>query len=259
MRAIGKNRYKLLITDIDPEAPEKYKRSGVLRECGFDINGHAMSQRIALRYVRGVKVDLVIFREKLPEMDSAAFTSELSAIRNAPVCIVIGSGDPHTIRECFLNGAVDYLTEPVSEQQIRDALQRAAENIRSTEATGDYTDTVREYFAELSEISEDPEFLKKIQAYITENEGAVVSTQDAAEHFGFNKDYFGRMFRKRMGMTFGEFYKRFRMRYAVKLLLSGRYKVGEISRMLGFATADYFTAEFHKYTGKRPLEVKNRK
>ena len=60
-------------------------------------------------------------------------------------------------------------------------------------------------------------------------------------------------------MTFGEFYKRFRMRYAEELLLSGRYKVGEIAGMLGFATADYFTAEFHKYTGKRPLEVKNRK
>ena len=259
MRAIGKYHYKLLIADSDPDAPEKYKRSSVWRECGFDINGHAMSQRIALRYIRSSKVDLVMIREKPPDMDSAAFTSELSAIRNAPVCIVIGNGDPQVIRECFLNGAVDYLTEPVGEQQIRDALQRAVEHIRSTGATDDYAEAVGEYFTDLSEKSDDPIFLQKIRGFIAEKEGTVISTQDAAEHFGFNKDYFGRMFRKRIGMTFGEFYKRFRMRYAEKLLLSGRYKVGEISRMLGFATADYFTAEFHKYTGKRPLEVKNRK
>lgn len=259
MRAIGKYHYKLLIADSDPDAPEKYKRGSVWRECGFEIAGHAMSQRIALRYIRSSKVDLVLFREKSPDMDSAAFTKELSAIRSAPACIIIGTGDPQTIRDCFLNGAVDYLTEPVSEQHIRDALRRAAEHIKSKGAAGDYETAAEEYFAGLSEMVDDPVFLKKIQDYINENEGAVISTQDAAEHFGFNKDYFGRMFRQRMGMTFGEFYKRFRMLYAEKLLLSGRYKVGEISRMLGFATADYFTSEFRKYTGKRPLEVKNRK
>lgn len=259
MSAIGKYLYKLLFTDEDPDAPEKYRRSSVWRECGFEIAGHAMSQRIALRYIKGSKVDLVVFREKPPDMGAAAFTSELSSVKDAPACIVIGTGDPRTIRECFLNGAVDYLTEPLSEPQIREALLRAADHIRTKGAVGDYAAAVSEYFAGLSETVGDTVFLQKMQTYISENEGSVISTQDAAEHFGFNKDYFGRMFRQRMGMTFGEFYKRFRMRYAEKLLLSGRYKVGEISRMLGFATADYFTAEFHKYTGKRPLEVKNRK
>ena len=34
------------------------------------------------------------------------------------------------------------------------------------------------------------------------------------------------------------------------------YTIGEVSAMLGFATADYFTAEFKKYSGKRPLDVR---
>ena len=41
--------------------------------------------------------------------------------------------------------------------------------------------------------------------------------------------------------------------------LGGSFNLTLLIGMLGFATADYFTAEFHKYTGKRPLEVKNRK
>lgn len=77
------------------------------------------------------------------------------------MCVVIGSGDPRIIREYFLNGAVDYLTEPVGEQQIRDALRRAAEHIKATGATGDYAEAVGEYFTGLSETSEDPVFLKK--------------------------------------------------------------------------------------------------
>lgn len=259
MRAIGKYHYKLLIADSDPDAPEKYKRGSVWWECGFETVGHAMSQRIALRYIRSTHVDLIVFREKQPDMDAASFTAELAAIRDAPACIVTGAVDVRTIRECFLNGAVDCLSELPNELQLRDALKRAAEHIRSAAATSDYWTALTEYFDTLAEGEGDPSFLQKLKSYLEKSEGAVISTQDAAEHFGFNKDYFGRMFRQRMGMTFGEFYKRFRMLYAEKLLLSGRYKVGEISRMLGFATADYFTSEFRKYTGKRPLEVKNRK
>ena len=59
-----------------------------------------------------------------------------------------------------------------------------------------------------------------------------------------------------MGMTFGDFYKKFRIKYAEKLLLSGRYKVYEVSSMLGFSSVDYFTTVFKKLTGKTPSELK---
>ncbi len=57
-------------------------------------------------------------------------------------------------------------------------------------------------------------------------------------------------------MTFGDFYKIFRIRYAERLLMSGKYKVYEVSSMLGFSSVDYFTTVFKKLKGKTPSEVK---
>ena len=69
-------------------------------------------------------------------------------------------------------------------------------------------------------------------------------------------DYFGRYFKAKTGMTFGEFYKGFQIRYACNLLETGQFKVQDISSLLGFYSADYFTRVFKKYTGKLPSEYK---
>ena len=63
-------------------------------------------------------------------------------------------------------------------------------------------------------------------------------------------------FKSKFGMTFGEFYKRFQISYAKRLLESGQFKVLEVSRLLGFSTPDYFTRVFKKYTGIAPSVMK---
>ena len=46
------------------------------------------------------------------------------------------------------------------------------------------------------------------------------------------------------------------MEYAKLLLLTGHFKVQDVSDMLGFSTADYFTRAFKKRMGKTPSEFK---
>ena len=78
----------------------------------------------------------------------------------------------------------------------------------------------------------------------------------AADHFGFNRDYFGRYFKSRFGMTFGDFYKSLQIGYAKRLLGTGQFKVLEVSRLLGFSTPDYFTRVFKKHTGSTPSALR---
>ena len=215
-----------------------------------------MTDAGAIRFLDLSSYSAALFSLPLADENGLALIEELHQRYDTPLGVIIKPDIPDRLLKRLVSANAYILKKPVSHSN---ALLRSAEHIRSSAAAEDYAAAVREYFEELSATVDDSVFLNKIQTYIAGNEGSVVSTQEAAGHFGFNKDYFGRMFRQRMGMTFGEFYKRFRMRYAEKLLLSGRYKVGEIAGMLGFATADYFTAEFHRYTGRRPLEVKNRK
>ena len=78
----------------------------------------------------------------------------------------------------------------------------------------------------------------------------------AADHFGFNRDYFGRYFKTKFGLTFGDFYKGIQIDYASRLLESGQFKVLEVSGLLGFSTPDYFTRVFKKHTGHTPSAFK---
>ena len=86
--------------------------------------------------------------------------------------------------------------------------------------------------------------------------GSALTVEAAADHFGFNPDYFGRYFKSRAGIAFTEFYKLLTMDYAKLLLSSGHYKVNEVSELLGFASADYFTRVFRRVTGELPSKYK---
>lgn len=248
-----------MLVDADIDAITGWKRLTVWRECGFETVGQAISVRSAVQYVRSSPTDLIVCREKPPDLDALKLLQMIKELTGPPVCIVISpDSSPEKMRECFLAGAADFVTDPVPESGIREPLTRAAGQIKERGAVTAYRITADEYFAELETDIANKPFLQTLRSLISENEGSVITTQSAAEYFGFNKDYFGRLFKQNTGMTFGDFYKRFRMKCAEKLLADGRYKVNEVSAMLGFATADYFTAEFKKYSGKRPLEIRRR-
>ena len=265
--------FRLLIVDADADAMSGLGRDPVWKKYGFTAAGQAFTVRSAVTYLqKSGRTDLVVCRENgesPPVPDAAELTAALSGIRGAPACIVITPDtSPEKLRKCFLNGALDVIPEPVSSQKghkgqdshlLEEAVSRAAAHIKRTGSAAEYLTAVEEYFDTLEETVEDKAFLRTLKEFISSKEGEVVTTRDAAEYFGFNTDYFGRIFRANTGMTFGELYKRFRMLYAGKLLVSGRYKVNEIAAMLGFATADYFSAEFRRLTGKRPLDVKRRR
>ena len=245
--------------DPDIDALSRYKKLAVWRECGFEIVGQAISVRSAVSYVKTSGTELAVCFEKPPDLDAVKLTEGFADIEGTSCIIVSPVSSPDRMRQCFLNGAADFIPAPASETALKECLSRAVTHIKAKGAAAEYRAAAEEFFSELRKTMTDKTFLESLEAFFAENENNVVSTQSAAEYFGFNKDYFGRLFKKNTGMTFGEFYKRFRMIYAEKLLISGRYKVNEISGMLGFATPDYFTSEFRKYSGRRPLEVKKNK
>ena len=101
----------------------------------------------------------------------------------------------------------------------------------------------------------DPQrFNQEMQQFITSEAG--LTPQEAADFFGFNSDYFRRYFKRRAGISFSDFYKRLTMDYARLLLSSGHYKVAEVSDMLGYSSADYFTRVFKKVLGHVPSDFR---
>ncbi|MCF6335334.1 MAG: response regulator [Spirochaetales bacterium] len=92
-----------------------------------------------------------------------------------------------------------------------------------------------------------------IDMYLGDEE---LSIGDTACHVYLNEAYFGRLFKKVVGMAFNEYLARRRVEKACGLLSSTDLTGMEISERVGISNASYFSAVFKQYTGMRPSEYR---
>jgi len=73
-----------------------------------------------------------------------------------------------------------------------------------------------------------------------------------AEHFRLSPNYAGTLFRKFTGKGFSEFISELKVAKAQELLTSRKYRVYEVSELLGFENSYYFSKVFRRVTGTSP-------
>ncbi len=93
----------------------------------------------------------------------------------------------------------------------------------------------------------------EIVRYIRENISAGVNLSTAAEHFGYNANYFSRYFKQLTGVTFTSYLSRVRIERACRLLNGdGRPSINEIAAQCGYNSAGQFISAFEKRMGLTP-------
>lgn len=79
-----------------------------------------------------------------------------------------------------------------------------------------------------------------------------VSLCDLSLQLDLSMIYISQLFKKEVGTTFSSYLTKTRVEKAIELLSSGKYKVYEVSEMVGYQTVQYFSKLFKKETGKKP-------
>ncbi len=88
--------------------------------------------------------------------------------------------------------------------------------------------------------------------YIAEHYGDDISLYDLSKELDLSVIYISQLFKKEVGITFSAYLTKVRIEKAIELLGTGRYKVYEVSKMVGYQTVQYFSNIFKKETGKKP-------
>jgi two-component system LytT family response regulator len=116
----------LRVLVVDDEAPARRKVLRLLREeAGVEIAGEADSGEAAVAAVKKHKPDLVFLDVQMPGLDGFGVIRALhSAKVNLPRVIFVTAHDKFALR-AFEVHAFDYLLKPVSEERLREAVQRA--------------------------------------------------------------------------------------------------------------------------------------
>ena len=90
--------------------------------------------------------------------------------------------------------------------------------------------------------------------YMKKHYAEDISLEKIANRFFLNQTYFSRLFKQYTGSTFTDYLIELRMEKAKELLGQGKYKVYEVSQMIGYRSEKYFFRVFKQYTGCSPTE-----
>jgi two-component system response regulator YesN len=77
-----------------------------------------------------------------------------------------------------------------------------------------------------------------------------------AEVFNYNPGYMGKLFKRRIGVSFHAYMDRIRIERAIELLKEG-CKVQQAAELVGYSNVDYFYAKFKKYKDVPPSSYKS--
>lgn len=110
-------------------------------------------------------------------------------------------------------------------------------------------------------ITEDQAFQSVIGAitYMKDNLRQKLTVEEIAQHAGFSKFYFLRLFKRVTGCTVVQYINLLRCETAKELLRDRSYSVKEAALACGFDNLSYFSSVFKKHTGHLPGAYKAQK
>lgn len=115
-------------------------------------------------------------------------------------------------------------------------------------------------FVELAAVVSDPGLkvsnrkIAQSLEYIHEHYQKKLTARQVGAQVGLSEVYFSNLFKKELGVTFGDYLTTYRMNVAKYLITNGDYKVYEVAEMTGYTSPQYFSQLFQKETGYTPME-----
>ncbi len=174
-----------------------------------------------------------------------------------PVILLTAKDSLHDKEEGYTAGADSYLTKPFSAKllhsRINNLLEMRKKMAASLTAAIPHTEPVAETTESLNPL--DNEFLQRITKIIEDNlEMEKMDIAFIADKMCMSHSTLYRKIKGVTDMSANEFIRKVKMKNGVRLLLSERYSISEISYMTGFSSVAYFRQCFKNEFGVAPSE-----
>ncbi len=206
-------------------------------------------------------VDLIISDVMMPEMDGFTLLEKLKSdnqLQLIPVILLTALIANSNRAKAITFGVDDYLTKPFEPEELIALVSNLLENVNlrkaeSQEDTASNDDKIDSL--PLLE-SANLKWLKKLETLAFEKVTSPnFNINQIAHEMAIGERQFSRKVKKITGMTAGSYLKEIKLQKARQLLESKAYDtVSEISYIVGFNTAQYFSKLYRKRFGKLPSD-----
>jgi signal transduction histidine kinase/ligand-binding sensor domain-containing protein/DNA-binding response OmpR family regulator len=242
----------VLVIEDNPEIRELV--AGIFREQFNTLT--AENGEEGLKIARGKMPDLIISDIIMPGLDGIELCRRIKTditTSHIPVILLTARTAVTFKYEGLETGADDYIVKPFN---VEDLKLRARNLIRQRKL-------LKERFGqagivlptEISITSVDEKFLQKSIDYIIEHIGESNLTVDRiAREVGMSRANFYRKIKALTNSSAAEFLRKIRMEQAAQLLKTNKFRVSEVTTVVGFSDTDYFRECFKSQYGMTPTE-----
>lgn len=205
--------------------------------------------------------DIIVSDIMMPRMDGNEMCRTIKKdgrTSHIPIILLTAKSSDTAREEGYNAGADSYITKPFSVTLLKSRInnllaqrQRILESVKAVQPNEDAAATKRKILEE--NISQaDREFFDKLNGLIDKNISGDTDIDSITRALGMSTSSLYRKMRQMTGMGTNEYVRRYKMHYAEKLLLEGRYTISEIAFMVGMNSAAYFRKCFKEEFGDIP-------
>ena len=242
---------------------EENIRKGIkcmLEQLDMDIKvvGEAKNGLEGLEIIELLQPDVTLIDIRMPIMDGLELSRTIYEKQICPdmkYVILTAYSEFEYAQKAIRYGVSDYLLKPLDENILYNLFQRLNNHSASYAdvSTNLGIQMIRKYINK-HEITNP--IITEMLLYIGKNYMKNIQLSDLAKKFYVTPSYVSSLFKRTTNENFIEFLNLFRIEIAKKLMSEniGKYKIWEISHMVGFNNVTYFNRVFRTITGVTPME-----
>ena len=201
-------------------------------------------------------VSLIVSDWMMPEMDGAALCRCVREDRNTshiPFVMLTAKTDNDSKTEGMECGADVYIEKPFSMKYLEACIRNLISMRKKLMKR--FANTPSESISQMASTHADDEFLTQMNRIIEENiDNPKLNVPFLAEQMAISRSGLFAKIKSLTDITPNEMIQVIRLRRAAVLLREGKYRINEVSFMVGFGSASYFTKCFQKQFGVKPGE-----
>lgn len=240
--------YKLLIVEDEKELREGLALYFPWEELGFVCIGAASDGDEALAILKEEKVDVVITDISMPKCSGIDLARSIREVDSVVQLIYLTAyRDFDFAMSAMEYNVSNYLVKPADYDQITEVFSKIKLELDSKNPE---EPTHGESYNQ--------RIINAVKEYVSEGY-RTATLEQAAKIVHMHPYYLSRFFKKNTGINFSDFLMEIRMKRAGVLIMDFRYKLYEVSEVVGYANTKNFTRAFRKYYDMSPREYRNKK